>query len=117
MVYDPDRRELPNPPCDRAGEGIGCVKPIRLEPPPPPEGPYKKTKYCIFCSHPNPANRSVFTRILARLRLRPTRRVYWKSHSGGSGALIDLFIDDGHTTAWRAKLFLGSPRGHRHSWH
>ena len=30
---------------------------------------------------------------LARLRLRPTRRVYWRSHSGGSGALIDAFIE------------------------
>ena len=30
---------------------------------------------------------------LARLRLRPTRRIYWLSHSGGSGALIDAFIE------------------------
>ena len=48
---------------------------------------------------------------LARLRLRPTRRVYWRSHSGGSGALIDAFIDDGHTTAWPCQVVSRLPSG------
>src|SRR5215470_17172513 len=50
-------------------------------------------------------------RHLARLRLRPTRRVYWRSHSGGSGALIDAFIDDGHTTAWPCQVVSRLPSG------
>jgi monoamine oxidase len=57
------------------------------------------------------------TKVLARLRLRPTRRVYWRSHSGGSGALINAFIDDGHTTARPCQVVSRFPRRHRHSWH
>ena len=56
--------------------------------------------------------------LLASLRLRPTRRVYWRSHSGGSGALIDAFIERrSYDSLALPKLFLGSPRGHRLSWH
>ena len=52
-----------------------------------------------------------YSQLLARLRLRPTRRVYWRSHSGGSGALIDAFIDDGHTTAWPCQVVSRLPSG------